>query len=572
MIKFPSWFDRRIAAYEIIGFLVIVAVSFQLYVVNYGHINDDEIEHLHSSWLVYKGNIPYKDFFEHHTPLLWYLLSPLFVILTDDTGVVSAGRYIMFVFNLMILLVSYKIAREYFDRVVSSLVVVAILFEYDYMISAELIRPDMPMTLMWLIAFYLFLISIKGNYYKKYLFLSGIFIGIAFAFKQTALFFLLALIVSVIVLNLYKQKTDKQIMFRHILPLLVGFLIPTTLLFAYFYITDALDDFIYWNIIFNTERNAVNIPLRSIQILSGFLNDIPFWTLGLAGVITSTLILLKGRLPSNEVPLLISTYIVALSIFPAKGMWYYRYIPLIPFIAIYVISVIKNIIIDRGIEYLKGSHEKKLIIITFLILLLFGLMYPLSFLISGRIENFGLSALILENRTQQDDTMKFVWQITSLEDSVFDGYGLYIFRNHSYKYWFLHTTIFNLSSLSDIPRYLNKTQTKVVIYDSKIEQLPNEVQEFIKRYYVPTGKHDVYVVGATLNKTDLQDGSATFYLLSSGNYDVLTDERHTIRIDNNTIQNNTVYLTKGPHGIYTDDYAACVTGVVIRYHYEDSIL
>lgn len=568
MIKFPSWFDRRIVAYEIIAFLVIVALSFQLVVINYGYIDDDEIEHLHSSWLVYKGNVPYKDFFEHHNPLLWYLLSSLFMIFTDDIGVVSAGRGIMFAFNLMILVVSYKIAREYFNKVISSLAVVAILFEYNYMISAELIRPDIAMTLLWLVAFYLFLRSMKSNYPKKYLFLSGILIGVAFTFKQMALFFLLALIMSVIVQNLYKQRTDKQIMFKHVLLLLMGSIIPIALLFTYFYFNNALNDFVYWTFIFNLEHNIGNILLRSAQVLSGFLNDIPFWALGLAGVITATISLLKERLPDNEVPLLISIYIVALSLIPSDVMWYYRYMPLTPLVAIYVIFVIKNVIIDRGIEYLKGSHEKKLIIFTFLILLLFGLMHPLSFLVSWKIENCGLSQLILENRTKQDDTMKFVWRLTSPGDAVFDGYGLYISRNHSYKYWFMHESLFDLSSLKNIPEYLNKTQTKVVIYDSRVEQLSNEVQEFIKRHYVPTGKHDVYVVGATLTKDDLQDGSGSFYLLSSGNYEVLMNGTYEIYIDDKPI-NNTLYLTRGQHGIYVDSYNGYMGIVTIRYHYEN---
>ena len=37
----------------------------------------DHAEHLHSSWLVWQGKIPYRDFFEHHNPLMWYILAPI---------------------------------------------------------------------------------------------------------------------------------------------------------------------------------------------------------------------------------------------------------------------------------------------------------------------------------------------------------------------------------------------------------------------------------------------------------------------------------------------------------------
>jgi len=39
--------------------------------------NPDEFEHVHVSWCIANGMVPYRDFFEHHTPWLWYLLAPL---------------------------------------------------------------------------------------------------------------------------------------------------------------------------------------------------------------------------------------------------------------------------------------------------------------------------------------------------------------------------------------------------------------------------------------------------------------------------------------------------------------
>src|SRR5271155_1174486 len=41
-------------------------------------INRDEFEHLHAAWLISRGLIPYRDFFEHHTPGFWLMLAPLY--------------------------------------------------------------------------------------------------------------------------------------------------------------------------------------------------------------------------------------------------------------------------------------------------------------------------------------------------------------------------------------------------------------------------------------------------------------------------------------------------------------
>ena len=65
------------------GYIAVV-VLWSCYV--YGIIvkaNGDNVEHLHSSWLIWQGYQPYKDFFQHHNPLLWYLSAPFVALMID---------------------------------------------------------------------------------------------------------------------------------------------------------------------------------------------------------------------------------------------------------------------------------------------------------------------------------------------------------------------------------------------------------------------------------------------------------------------------------------------------------
>jgi len=39
--------------------------------------DDDEFQHLHMAWLLARGEVPHRDFFEHHLPLYHFVLSPL---------------------------------------------------------------------------------------------------------------------------------------------------------------------------------------------------------------------------------------------------------------------------------------------------------------------------------------------------------------------------------------------------------------------------------------------------------------------------------------------------------------
>ena len=39
-------------------------------------ITVDEWEHMQASWMIGQGMVPFRDFFEHHHPLMWYLTAP----------------------------------------------------------------------------------------------------------------------------------------------------------------------------------------------------------------------------------------------------------------------------------------------------------------------------------------------------------------------------------------------------------------------------------------------------------------------------------------------------------------
>ena len=62
---------------------------FCLIFIAYGFIYSgfqivDEFEHLHASWLIFEGKLPYRDFLEHHNPLLWYISAPIVGLFYDN--------------------------------------------------------------------------------------------------------------------------------------------------------------------------------------------------------------------------------------------------------------------------------------------------------------------------------------------------------------------------------------------------------------------------------------------------------------------------------------------------------
>ncbi|MGK7885772.1 MAG: hypothetical protein AB4057_14240 [Crocosphaera sp.] len=76
--------------------LIILAYGIQLYLLPVRKFDIDEFEHLHAAWYVHKGFILYKDFFEHHTPGLYFFLAPFFIFFDVETN--SDQAFLMFTF------------------------------------------------------------------------------------------------------------------------------------------------------------------------------------------------------------------------------------------------------------------------------------------------------------------------------------------------------------------------------------------------------------------------------------------------------------------------------------------
>ena len=56
----------------------------------------DEFEHSHAAWSVFRGLLPYRDFFEHHTPWYYFALSPFFRWFAVDQSFEAARSFLIF--------------------------------------------------------------------------------------------------------------------------------------------------------------------------------------------------------------------------------------------------------------------------------------------------------------------------------------------------------------------------------------------------------------------------------------------------------------------------------------------
>ena len=76
-------------------------------------IDPDEFEHLHVAWCMTKGLVPYRDFFEHHTPWLYFLIQPFFRFYATDTNANDAVAFIFFARRMAMVLAGVAIALTF---------------------------------------------------------------------------------------------------------------------------------------------------------------------------------------------------------------------------------------------------------------------------------------------------------------------------------------------------------------------------------------------------------------------------------------------------------------------------
>src|SRR5437762_6666300 len=66
---------QKAALRWILGISGVFFLALRVFVLQKRYYDTDELEHLHAAWSVAQGQVLYKDFFEHHGPLLPLSLS-----------------------------------------------------------------------------------------------------------------------------------------------------------------------------------------------------------------------------------------------------------------------------------------------------------------------------------------------------------------------------------------------------------------------------------------------------------------------------------------------------------------
>lgn len=257
----------------ILGLLFYVA--FRLYALRHVHFMVDETEHLHAAWCMAHGQILYKDFFEHHGPILYWLLLPIVRMFQDPIQALWAGRAFMFLFWMGIGALYLTLGADAWKRN-ERLIALVVIASYTTLAKFALeIRPDVPATflLMMMIALGSNLDAAWKRVVLGICFVAGLLCSPKVIFPGTG--YLLGL--------LWSQSLPKKSSVRDISLFSVGAVGVIMLVLLIFWREGNLHPFYQWFFVFNRHLTAGPYDHWYELILTLMENPL-IWGLALAGL------------------------------------------------------------------------------------------------------------------------------------------------------------------------------------------------------------------------------------------------------------------------------------------------
>ena len=496
----------------------------------------DEFEHLHAAYLVAQGQAPYRDFFEHHTPLFYYLAAAVLPMRSPTFETLIYARYLALAFSATTMLLAWWLVRRAFGRT-EALVVASLLLGNFFLFSrgslSYLDTYAVPLVMLSALC----LVGSRRRPFRC--FSSGVALGLAVLVTQKTVVavFAPAAIFLARGWHEWRAPSERSKWLSDIVAYTVGGLAPAALLVALLGVR-GLGEFFRDNVLLNMAWKARHFPTKELAVLG--ISDGAVYVLAIVGTTAQLWQLLRRALVvvDEDVPALFLASVGA-GVFLLPVVWEEYFILLVPFAVIVagvtLTRLARQYLWANGRFELFGTGARK--VTSCAALALFGVMLldlfgrklaptnPLSswavlaviggwFLVlvlirmTAAADGYRRAALWLafflvfplaeqadwihhNSNAEQRERVAYVLTHTRPHDTVFDGYSGYgVFRPHAYGFWFLHEEVLSMLSPEqkgpDIIRALEQRKPPIVIVDQWVRALPESVNQYIASHYVDT--------------------------------------------------------------------------------------
>ncbi len=492
------------------------AIRFSLFQTRW--LNPDEFEHLHAAWCHSEGLVPYRDFFEHHTPWFYWLLLPL--VKGAHEGPDRAVRAVLLARGLSVALTAAALGavvcigalwgrsgasrpqvteepRAFPQPVAASgalagLVAAAVLAGLPMFLDKSLeIRPDVPAMLLWACALVFLARGIrayeKGEGLSLSFVVSGLCLGGAIMCTQKLLFavpgFVLGGLLWVLFGGAAEERTRRL---RCAAFSAAAGLFPPLLTWAWFAAHRAGYVFVYNNFLLNARWRAAEPPEPLLARLAE--SSWPVLLLAGGGVVVLCLnfitrktydwfgVILLGSLTS---------FLLGLLVIPVAFAQYF--LPVLPLVALFAGRF--TVFMAHQVPNLARPAYLGLVLVF----------------VQGTPVSYALGCRDWRNDGQIAE-FKFVLEHTTPNDIVMDGWrGMGVFRPHAWYYYFLHPEVRGMLPPAELASFLSRLESgevkpKLIVMDNNLRLLSDRLVAFVERQYEEVGD-DMW-----LRKAEVQTG------------------------------------------------------------------
>jgi Dolichyl-phosphate-mannose-protein mannosyltransferase len=475
-------------------FILLATVAFfvaRIPLMPHRVFDPDEFEHSHAAWSVFKGLVPYRDFFEHHTPWYYFGLSPFFRLFAVDQSFEAARHFLLFgrlfssSLTVLSVLLVVRVGRLVANHPVGLLAGLFVAAQPVFVQKTLEIRPDVPAFLFFMGSLWFLLRGLleeenAATPSLRWFLGGGLCLGAAIMCTQKMLFVLPGAFLG---LGLWALAGGRQALGARMLAVLLvaaGVAAPALLTWSGFAVVGGGRQFIYNNFLLNAR-----FQLRSFRGLQTTLKTSwPILVLALLGASVAVYRFYRAR-PRRYGDVLLLCILGGLIAGVALVPVVYEQYCLVPL-------SIACLFAAKGLSFLVALVQERA-----RAWFLFCATLPLLVL-----PVLNLAWSFNHRNDQQMARLRYVFEHTGPADSVLDGWlGTQVFRPHPLYYFFMHRELLGALSESDKNAYLGplergEVRPALITFDDELIALGPRFSSFLRTHYASSDGLFFFPIGS----------------------------------------------------------------------------
>lgn len=480
----------------LIGFIFYVAFVY-VKISGNRYFNFDEFEILYTGASIVRGKVLYADRIEPHFPLFNICIAYLVGLCGFKATTIIITRYVILFTNLVALIFVYKIGEILWDKRTGLLAVCFTLSSIVFLNKGIEIRHDVFNMTFNVIGAYYGLRYIKEKERYRYIILSGVFLGIAFASTQKALVWNIGIIGG---LSLYYLRNRSyNIVWR--INVLYFIMVLAPLIITLIYLIIRYDENISMFLRFAI-ADQLNFYAPHTKELYPFpynrydlFKDLIFqnhllYALGIGGIFS--LVILWVRDNTERIVIVVWALIGVLFYVTAKRPFFQTFLPSVPPVSI----LAAGLIADMFNDFKSLAINKRIGVGISAIVLLF--IWPLCLVCGQKSES--------PKMMRQMANVSFCLKNLKKDDKVLCFTQNQIFYDPVFKVnWKVdEKPIYNYEAIF-VEQVMIKQQCKVIINDYRTRLLNEEIKERIGKNYLPIKTGDILIPGFKIEPKQVFD-------------------------------------------------------------------